>query len=121
MDFINDSKNPHMFHEVPQNDRTMAMLIWILSLFTSFIGPLVIWLIKKDESLYVNQQGKNYFNFIISYTIYTFASGVLTIILIGYIPLIILTIAGIAYTIIGIVTTNKGEDFVVPLSLPLFK
>ena len=121
MDFVNDSKNPQKFHEVPQSDRTMAMLIWILNLVTSFIGPLIIWLMKKDESPYINQQGKNYFNFAISYTIYAFVSWILTIILIGYIPLFILSIAGLAYTIIGIVTTNKGEDFVVPLSLPIIK
>lgn len=121
MDFVNDSKNPQAFHDVPQNDRTMAMLIWILNLVTGFIGPLIIWLMKREESPYINQQGKNYFNFAISYTIYAFVSWILTIILIGYIPLFILSIAGFAYTIVGIVTTNKGEDFVVPLSLPIIK
>lgn len=37
----------------------MAIIMWILSFFTSFIGPLLIWLMKKDESAYLNQQGKN--------------------------------------------------------------
>ncbi|RZI00147.1 DUF4870 domain-containing protein [Staphylococcus condimenti] len=121
MDFVNDSKNPQAFHDVPQNDRTMAMLIWILNIVTGFIGPLIIWLIKKDESPYVNQQGKNYFNFAISYAIYSIGASILTIILIGYIAIFLIWVACIVYTIIGIVATNKGEDFVVPLSIPIIK
>ena len=31
----------------------MAMLAYILGIFTGFIGPLVLWLIKKDQSKFV--------------------------------------------------------------------
>ena len=41
-----------------KDDKTMAMLCHLLAIFTTFIGPLIIWLIKKDQSAYVNQQGK---------------------------------------------------------------
>ncbi|MBM2659155.1 DUF4870 domain-containing protein [Staphylococcus pseudoxylosus] len=121
MNFQNQSKNPHAFPNVSQNDKTMAMLIWILNIFTGFIGPLIIWIMKKDESKYINRQGKNYLNFAISYTSYIIVSWILTIVLIGYIPLFILSIAGFVYAIIGIVTVNKGEDFVVPLTIEIIK
>nr|WP_275114448.1 DUF4870 domain-containing protein [Staphylococcus saprophyticus] len=52
---------------------------------------------------------------------YIIASLILTVILIGYIPLFILTIASFVYSIIGIVTVNKGEDFVVPLTIEILK
>ncbi|MBO1198287.1 DUF4870 domain-containing protein [Staphylococcus simiae] len=121
MNFQNQSKNPNAFQYVSQNEKNMAMLIWLLSIFTSFVGPLVIWLIKKEESEFVNQQGKNFLNYAISYSIYLIASLVLTIVLIGYIPLFILSIAGFVYTIMAIVTVNKGQDFVVPLSIEIIK
>lgn len=121
MNLQNQSKNPHAFPNVSQNDKTIAMLIWILTIFTGFIGPLIIWLIKKDESEFINQQGKNYLNYAISYSVYLIISYILTLVLIGFIPLVVLSIAGFVYTIIGIVTVNKGEDFVVPLTFELIK
>jgi uncharacterized membrane protein len=39
--------------EVSRDDRNMAMIAWLLSLFTGFIGPLVIYFMKKDESKFV--------------------------------------------------------------------
>ncbi|MBF2782338.1 MULTISPECIES: DUF4870 domain-containing protein [Staphylococcus] len=121
MNLQNQSKNPQAFSDVSQNEKSMAMLLWILNIFTGFIGPLIIWLMKKDESLFINKQGRNYLNYAISYTIYIIASLILTVILIGYIPLFILTIASFVYSIIGIVTVNKGEDFVVPLTIEILK
>ncbi|MCD8785542.1 DUF4870 domain-containing protein [Staphylococcus gallinarum] len=121
MDLINQSKEPQAFVPVSQDDKTMGLLLWILSLFTSFIGPLIIWLMKKDESEFINKQGKNFFNYLISYVIYIIVSWLLTIIIIGFIPLIILSIASFVYTIIAIVKVYSGEDYVVPLTIEMFK
>lgn len=44
------------------DDRIFAMLIYVSSFFTTFIGPLIIWLVKKD-SPFVDYHGKAYFNF----------------------------------------------------------
>jgi uncharacterized Tic20 family protein len=121
MNLQNQSKNPQLFRNVSQSEKSMGMLIWILNIVTGFIGPLVIWLLKKDESDFIDKQGKNYINYAISYTIYILFSLLLTIIIIGYIPLFIFCVASFVYTIIGIVTVNKGEDFVVPLTIEVFK
>ncbi|WP_436868427.1 DUF4870 domain-containing protein [Mammaliicoccus sciuri] len=67
MNLQNNSTNPLAFQNVSQEDKNMAMIMWLFSLFTSFIGPLLIWLMKKDESAYLNQQGKICLNSIISY------------------------------------------------------
>ena len=45
-----------------------------------------------------------------------FASLVLTVVLIGYLTLFVVGIAGFIYTILAILAMNKGEDFVVPLN-----
>ena len=39
-------------------EKTMAMLCHLLALFTSFIGPLIIWLIRKDKSRFVDAHGR---------------------------------------------------------------
>ncbi|WP_262996987.1 DUF4870 domain-containing protein, partial [Macrococcus capreoli] len=83
MNFLNNSNNPNAFPNVTSEEKNMAMLIWILNLLTGFIGPLIIWIMKKDESAYINQQGKNYLNFAICYTSYIIISWILTLVLIG--------------------------------------
>ncbi|WP_234420417.1 MULTISPECIES: DUF4870 domain-containing protein [Staphylococcus] len=97
----------------------MAMLIWILNIFTGFIGPLIIWIMKKDESEYINRQGKNYLNFAISYTSYIIVSWILTIVLIGYIPLFILSIAGFVYALLVLSQLIKMKILLYLLQLKL--
>ncbi|MDT3789834.1 DUF4870 domain-containing protein, partial [Staphylococcus aureus] len=62
------------------DENIMAMLIYLLSLFTSIIGPLIIWLLKKDESKLVDRAGKNYLNYTISYIIWSIVLVVITLI-----------------------------------------
>ena len=44
--------------EVKKDDMNMAMLAHLLAIFTGFLGPLIIWLIKKEDSPYVDRHGK---------------------------------------------------------------
>src|SRR5258708_33068778 len=44
-------------------DRTMAMLCHLLGIVTWFLGSLIVWLIKKDQSKFVDEQGKEALNF----------------------------------------------------------
>jgi len=46
-----------------QDDRSMAMLAHLLGIFTGFLGPLIIWLMKKDQSPFVDDQAKESLNF----------------------------------------------------------
>jgi hypothetical protein len=63
------------------DDKTMAMLAHLLAIVTGFVGPLIIWLIKKDQSPFVNDQGKEALNFEITVAIayvVVFILGMLT-------------------------------------------
>lgn len=39
--------------ELTKDEKTMAMIAWLLGILTGIIGPLIIFLIKKDESKFV--------------------------------------------------------------------
>ena len=41
--------------DTTSDERNLAMLAHLLGIFTSFVGALIIWLIKKEDSAYVNQ------------------------------------------------------------------
>ena len=102
------------------DDRVFAMLIYVSSFFTTFIGPLVIWLVKKD-SPFVDYHGKEYFNFLISYAIYTLIAWILVFLLIGFIILPIIGIMAFVFTIIAAIKAYEGQDYHIPLTIRFIK
>lgn len=81
------------------------------------LGPLIVWLIKKDQSNYLDRQGRELLNFQISFLLYAFVSAILCIFLIG-IPLIFAVgIATVVLTIIGIVNASEGKVYRFPLTI----
>lgn len=108
-------------NEHNQEDRFMAMLIYLLSFATNIIGPLIIWIIKRETSSFVDRIGKDYFNFMISYMLWFLISGFLSIILIGIPIFMILAVLSFIFTIIGAIKAYEGETYLPPLSIPFFK
>ena len=121
-------EQPQQIENQPSKDeRTWAMLCHFSAFaglifpFGNFLAPLIIWLIKKEELAFVEDQGKEVLNFQISMTIYLLISGMLCIILIG-IPIIIgLVIFCFIITIIAAISANDGKSYRYPINLRLIK
>lgn len=110
-----------------RDERMWAMLAHLAS-FSGFIvplgtvlGPLVIWLIKKDQSYYIDQQGKEAVNFNISILIYGIVSGILMLIAIGVLLAIATGIVWLVFTIIASTKANNGEHYRYPLTIRFIK
>ena len=92
-----------------------------------FIGPLVIWLLKKDTLPFVNDQGKEALNFNITlaivgfvllvFSIFTFGIGLLIAVPIG----VLAVLGWLVLTIIAAIKANEGVAYRYPLSLRLIK
>ena len=78
-----EPQTPQPKPEVSQNAKNMAMLCHLLGIFTCFIGPLIIWLLKKDEDAFIDSQGKEALNFQITVTLASIVAGALSCIFIG--------------------------------------
>lgn len=102
------------FQKTTEEERLLAMLIYLLSFFTTFIGPLLIWLLKKETSSFIDYHGKEYFNFIISYFIYSVIGTILLFILIGIPILIVVGAAALIFTIIAAIKAFQGERYRIP-------
>lgn len=108
-----------------KQERMWAMLCHLTALAVfvfplgNIIGPLIIWLIKKDESEFVNDQGKESLNFQISFTIYCLVAALLIIVVVGIVLLIALGIAFLILVIIASIKANDGEKYRYPLTLRL--
>jgi uncharacterized Tic20 family protein len=83
----------------------------------NIIGPLVAWLIKKDEYPFVDDQGKESLNFQISIIIYLIISGILSLLIIGFLLMAAVGIFSLVMVIIASIKANDGEAFRYPLCI----
>ena len=83
----------------------------------SIIGPLVLWLVKREEWPFVDDQGKEALNFQISWMIYMLLAIIPSFFLIGIPILIGLFIAGIILVILAAIRSNEGERYRYPMTI----
>jgi uncharacterized Tic20 family protein len=110
--------NQPMMGPPSKDECTMAMLAHLLGALLSFLGPLIIWLMKKDESAFVNDQGKEALNFqltlliaqVVAVVIATATCGLLFFL--PFIPWLVQIIMGI----LGAVEANKGIAYRYPFT-----
>ena len=85
-------------------ERTMAILSHVLCLVAWIFAPLVIYLVKKDESKFVAEHAKESMNFQITLAI------VMIVLIITIIGILFAWIIGIVATVLIIVATIKASD-----------
>lgn len=92
------------------------------------IGPLIIWLVKKDTMPFVDDQGKEALNFNITIAIavvaLTVVGTILLVILIGFLFYFAAFLVGVYWlvmTIIAGIKANEGVAYRYPLTLRLIK
>jgi uncharacterized Tic20 family protein len=105
-----------------KDDMSMAMLCHLLSIITWFIGPLIIWLIKKDTSKFVDDQGKEALNFQLTMLIgWIIAGSTVWIFCIGVLIGLALWLCTIIFGIQAAMAANKGIAYRYPFALRLIK
>jgi hypothetical protein len=100
----------------------LVALVGFLGLpFGHLLGPLVVWLIKKNEYPFADEQGKESLNFQISMTIYAILPMILVLIFIGIPLLILIAIADAILVIIAAVKASNGESYRYPVTIRFLK
>ena len=99
----------------------MLSLIGLVIPFGSLIGPLVMWLVKKDESSFVDDQGKEAVNFNITMLIAFFVAFLLMFVAIGAVLMPVLFIFWVVMVIIAGLKANDGVAYRYPFTLRLIK
>jgi uncharacterized Tic20 family protein len=108
----------------PSEIRTWSVLCHasaLLGLFFHFfghlLGPLIVWLIKRDASPEIDANGKESLNFQLSMLIYDIVAGILCLVLIGIPILIALWVLNTVFVIIASVKTSNGEFYRYPFTI----
>lgn len=99
----------------------LALTMFVGVPFGNLLGPLVMWLIKKEEFPLVDTEGKKALNFQISMTIYFIGAFILCFVLIGIPLLAALLVAELILVVIASVKTQNNEAFEYPLSIKFLR
>ncbi|MCG1010126.1 DUF4870 domain-containing protein [Salinicoccus sp. ID82-1] len=102
-------------------DKALVMVSFIVSAFTAVVGPLLIWVLKKDDDPVTAEALRNVANFGISYTIYMFIAWLSSFILIGLIIGPIITVLFYVFLIVGAIRANDGIMYKPPFTLDIIK
>jgi uncharacterized Tic20 family protein len=106
-----------------KDECTMAMLAHLLGIFTWFVGALIIWLMKKDQSAFIDDQAKEALNFQLTIGIGYVLMVVLTCLTLGLAALLwpVIGIVALVFCIIACIAANKGERYRYPFAIRLIK
>lgn len=126
-----------------ENDRPVAAITH-LAAFAGYLtgglgfilGPLIVWLLKKNDSPFVDYHGRSCMNFQLSFFLYSLGLGILGLFvilfmivvgepLIFFISVVFLVIVGlglalaqIVFTIVAAIRASDGQYYRYPLTIP---
>jgi uncharacterized protein len=119
-------------HEPPESElpvmtsdaRNWAMLCHLSALggllvpgIAMFVGPLIIWLVKRNEHPFIDEHGKESLNFQISMLIYFVLLSPTICILIGFVLLPALLLSNVVFVVIASMKASNGEAYRYPLTI----
>lgn len=97
----------------------MALLAHVLTLFTGFIGPLIIYLVARDDQPFIKHHAAEALNFQITVVIGYVISFVLMFVVIGFVTFAAIWVAAIVFAIIAAIAANRGEWYRYPVNIRL--
>lgn len=103
------------------DEKTMAILSHILTIFFPLVAPLIIYLVKKDDSAFVADHAKESLNFQITVVIIAFIGVLLMILLVGFLILWVLGIVTLILVIVASIKASEGRYYRYPFCLRLIK
>lgn len=113
-------------HEVTADERTYALFTHLTLLALHFIpvpviGPLIMWQIKKDQSPFLDDHGKEAVNFQISLVIYAIGAAILGAITctVGWVLFAPIYILGLVGMVLAAIAANRGQYYRYPACLRL--
>jgi uncharacterized Tic20 family protein len=111
-----------------ENERTWGMLahlsaltgvvVWLLG---CIIGPLVVWLARRDSSAFVAEHAREALNFNITVVLAALVCMLLMLVFVGFILGTALFVVWLVFTLIAAIKASEGEHYRYPFSLRLVK
>jgi hypothetical protein len=111
--------------DVSSDERTWAILVHasaFAGLFVPFgniLAPLVVWLIKREESEFVDANGKQALNFQITWTVIIVFALFSLVVGVGLVLVPIVALAWVILVVLATVRASENEVYDYPLTVDL--
>ena len=105
------------------DDRILGLLSHLLAIVPGIgiLGPLVIYLVKKNESSFVEANAKESLNFQITVILACIISWILVVVLIGFFLLAVLGVLNVVLVIVATIKASENKIYRYPFNLRLIK
>lgn len=110
-----------------KNENTLGIVCHLLALaafvvpFGGILGPLILWLVKRADSPYLDAVGKEAVNFNISWTIYIIVAALSMFVLIGFLLMPLVGLVWLIFVIMAAIKASEGKFHRYPLTIRLIK
>ena len=111
------ASSPTTTWDCPHSSRSTPAKATVSVPFANIAAPLIIWLIKRDESRFIELHARESLNFQISMTIYLAIAALMVYVLIGYLLVPLLVIFQMVVVVLAALKASRGEICRYPLSL----
>jgi uncharacterized protein len=108
-----------VFPALTRDERNLGMLAHLLGIFSSFVGALVLWLVRRDENGFVAEEAREALNFQITIAIAMLASIALKLLLIGFLLVPLVLLVNFVFCILAALSASKGIPYRYPFALRL--
>jgi uncharacterized Tic20 family protein len=129
--FTSPESNPSVDGANPspknKNENTLGIVCHLLAFaglavpFGSILGPLVIWVVKRADSPYIDAVGKEAVNFNISFAIYAVIAAFSMFALIGFVLFPLVCLVWLIFVIMAAIKASEGRMYRYPLTIRLIK
>ena len=126
-DAVNDaeasSSETQVEYEISDDERTWGIFVHAAAFagfiipFGNILGPLVLWAIKKEESQFVDENGKQALNFQITWTIFLIISALSILVLVGFVLLPLVALAWVVLVVLAIIRASNNQVYDYPLTI----
>lgn len=107
---------------ISKEDRTMAILCHLLGLLTWVIGPLILWLILRGKSPFVDFHGKQAVNLTLTVLIcYMVSFALYSIFCLGPVVALVTFVVHLIFAVVAAMKSSQGEYYVIPVAIPLLR
>src|SRR3954452_14559197 len=105
----------------PDEEKLWAIGAHLGPLVLGIIAPLVVWLVFRERSAFLDRTGKEALNMQLSYLIYFLVAGFSIILLIGLVLLPVVAVSWLVLMILATVKVASFEDYRYPAIIRFLK
>src|SRR5438270_9890167 len=94
-----------------------ALVGFLVPVAGHIVGPLIVWLAKREDSPEIDAHGKESLNFQISMLIYNVIAAVFCLVLIGFAFLAVLWVLNAVLVIVASIQASDGKFYRYPMTI----